>query len=62
VDIDAIRRRPGWETVDAVRDGRVYSIASADVLAPGPSLLRGLRTLHDIVQASVTGVPFHPSD
>jgi iron complex transport system substrate-binding protein len=62
VDVDAIRRRPGWETVDAVRDGRVYAIASADVLAPGPSLLRGLRTLHDIVQASVTGVPFHPSD
>ncbi len=62
VDLDAIRRRPGWEALEAVREGRVYSIASADILAPGPSLLRGLRTLHDIVQACVTGVPFQPPD
>lgn len=55
VDLDALRRRPGWETVDAVRTGRLYSLPSADLLAPGPSVLRGLRALHDIVQAWVAG-------
>jgi len=58
VDLEAIRRRPGWETLEAVRGGRVHAVPSADILAPGPSLLRGLRTLHDIVQAYIAGVPF----
>jgi iron complex transport system substrate-binding protein len=62
VDVEAIRCRPGWEATEAVREGRVHAIASADILAPGPSLLRGLRTLHDIVQAYVAGVPFEPAD
>jgi iron complex transport system substrate-binding protein len=55
VDLDAIRRRAGWSAVEAVRAGRVYAVPSADFLAPGPSLLRGLRRLHDIVQAWVAG-------
>jgi len=58
VDLDAIRRRPGWEGLEAVREGRVHAVSSADFLAPGPSLLRGLRTLHDIVQSYIAGVPF----
>jgi len=58
IDLEAIRRRPGWEALEAVREGRVYEIASADILAPGPSLLRGLRTVHDIIQAWVAGQPF----
>ncbi len=58
VDLDAIRRRPGWGAIEAVREGRLYALPSADVLVPGPSLLHGLRTLHDIVQACVAGEPF----
>lgn len=58
VDLGAIRNRPGWDALEAVRAGRVYAVPSADVLSPGPSLLRGLRTLHDIVQAFVAGVPY----
>jgi iron complex transport system substrate-binding protein len=58
VDLDAIRRRPGWEGIDAVRAGRIYALPAADVLVPGPSLLHGLRTLHEIVQAWVAGEPF----
>lgn len=61
VDLDAIRRRPGWETIDAVREGRVYAVPAADVLVPGPALLHGLRTLHDIVQACVAGEAFDSS-
>jgi iron complex transport system substrate-binding protein len=58
VDLEAIRRRPGWAGVEAVREGRVYAVPSADVLVPGPSLLHGLRTLHDMIQAFVTGEPW----
>jgi iron complex transport system substrate-binding protein len=60
VDIEAIRRRPGWESLEAVREGRLYAVPSADILAPGPSLLRGLRTVHDVIQAWVAGDPFKP--
>ncbi len=58
VDLDAIRRRPGWESIEAVREGRVHALPSADVLAPGPSLVAGLRSLHEIVQAWVDGQPY----
>ncbi|MBI4013723.1 MAG: cobalamin-binding protein [Candidatus Rokubacteria bacterium] len=58
VDLEAIRRRPGWEGLPAVREGRVYAVPADDILAPGPSLLRGLRTLHDVIQAWVAGQSF----
>lgn len=57
VDPDAIRRRPGWDGTAAVRTGRVHALPSADILAPGPSLVRGLRSLHEIVQSYVAGTP-----
>lgn len=57
VDLDAIRRRPGWSTVAAVRANRLYVLPSEDLLSPGPSLLVGLRSLHEIVQDYVTGPP-----
>ena len=55
VDLDAIRRRPGWSGIAAVRAGRVHSLPSGDVLSPGPSVVRGLRSLHELVQACVAG-------
>lgn len=51
VDGAAIARRPGWERVAAVRDGQIHELDGADVLVPGPSLVRGLRRIHEIVQA-----------
>jgi iron complex transport system substrate-binding protein len=56
VDLDAIRGRPGWSGITAVRTGRVHAIPSGDVLSPGPSVLQGLRALHELVQACVAGV------
>ena len=56
VDLDAIRGRPGWSGITAVRAGRVHALPSGDVLSPGPSILRGLRALHELVQACVAGV------
>lgn len=51
VDRDAIARRPGWNAVAAVRAGQIHELDGADVLAPGPSLMSGLRRIHEIVQA-----------
>jgi iron complex transport system substrate-binding protein len=55
VDLDAIRRRPGWSSITAIRSGRVHALPSGDVLSPGPSVARGLRGLHELVQACVAG-------
>jgi iron complex transport system substrate-binding protein len=51
--MDALVARPGWDGIAAVKTGRVFEIDGADVLVPGPSLLRGLRTMHEIVQQAL---------
>jgi iron complex transport system substrate-binding protein len=50
VDPAAIAGRPGWQEVDAVKAGRIHEVAGEDILSPGPSLLVGLRRIHEIVQ------------
>ena len=50
VDVDAIRTRPGWEAVTAVKSGRIHALDGADILSPGPSVVGGLRLIHEIVQ------------
>ena len=50
LDSAAIAGRAGWQEVDAVKAGRIYEIAGEDILSPGPSLLAGLRRIHEIVQ------------
>lgn len=50
VDVAAIEARAGWAGVSAVRAGRIHEIAGEDVLSPGPSLLHGLRRMHEIIQ------------
>jgi iron complex transport system substrate-binding protein len=52
-DLDAIRARPGWDRISAVRGGRIHEIDGADILSPGPSLMVGLRRLHDLVQEAL---------
>jgi iron complex transport system substrate-binding protein len=51
VDPAAIAGRPGWDRISAVRSGQIHEIDGADVLAPGPSLMIGLRRIHEIVQS-----------
>ena len=51
VDAAAIAARKGWSSVAAVRHRRIYEIAGEDVLSLGPSILHGLRRIHDIIQA-----------
>lgn len=45
-----IRQRPGWEVIPAVRHDHLYEIQSADILQPGPGLLKGFRQLREIIQ------------
>jgi iron complex transport system substrate-binding protein len=43
-----IQSRPGWDTVSAVRDDRIFEIKSTYILQPGPaSLTVGVRELHE---------------
>jgi iron complex transport system substrate-binding protein len=50
VDVGSIAARPGWSGIAAVKHGRVHEIDGADVLAPGPSLMVGLRRIHELIQ------------
>jgi iron complex transport system substrate-binding protein len=50
VDTAAIAARPGWSDMTAVRTGQLHEIDGADVLSPGPSLMVGLRKIHEIIQ------------
>jgi iron complex transport system substrate-binding protein len=51
VDPAAIARRPGWAAITAVKRGQIHEIDGADILSPGPSLMQGLRRIHEIIQA-----------
>jgi iron complex transport system substrate-binding protein len=52
---DLIRTRPGWETIDAVKNGHIYEVKSTYILQPGPAALtEGIRQLHKIL-AHVAG-------
>ncbi|HYE94521.1 MAG TPA: ABC transporter substrate-binding protein, partial [Terriglobales bacterium] len=51
VDVPAIAARAGWARVAAVRAGQIHELDGADVLSPGPSLMHGLRRVHEIIQA-----------
>ncbi|HUR90230.1 MAG TPA: ABC transporter substrate-binding protein [Ramlibacter sp.] len=47
---EKVAARAGWSEVNAVRDGRLYEIKSADILQPGPAALTdGVEQLHRIV-------------
>jgi iron complex transport system substrate-binding protein len=51
VDPAAIARRSGWDRIAAVKTGQIHEIDGADILAPGPSLMHGVRRIHEIIQA-----------
>jgi iron complex transport system substrate-binding protein len=50
VNKSAIRSRPGWMEIAAVRDGHIYEVKSTFILQPGPaSLTEGVRQLHTVL-------------
>ena len=49
-----IRKRDGWEQINAVRNNHIYEVKSAYILQPGPAALtEGLRQLHAILAHAV---------
>jgi iron complex transport system substrate-binding protein len=47
---EKVAARPGWENVNAVKNGQLFEIKSADILQPGPAALTdGVEQLHRIV-------------
>jgi iron complex transport system substrate-binding protein len=47
---ERVAARAGWQQVNAVRDGQLFEIKSADILQPGPAALTdGVEQLHRIV-------------
>jgi iron complex transport system substrate-binding protein len=54
-DLETIRNRPGWDRISAVREGHVHDVDGADILSPGPSMLTGLRRVHELVQETLRG-------
>jgi len=54
VNVEAIRTRPGWETISAVRAGHVHEAKSAIILQPGPAALTdGVAQLHALIADAV---------
>ena len=48
----AVKARPGWAGVPAVRDGELHEIKSSIILQPGPAALTdGVNVIHSIVAA-----------
>lgn len=46
----AVRERPGWADVPAVRDGELHEVKSSIILQPGPAALTdGVRELHRVI-------------
>jgi iron complex transport system substrate-binding protein len=46
----AVRERPGWQDVPAVRDGELHEVKSSIILQPGPAALTdGVRELHRVI-------------
>lgn len=45
VPLEKIAMRPGWQSLTAVREGRVYCINDEYLNTPGPTLLAGLHAL-----------------
>lgn len=54
-DLQTIRNRSGWDRISAVREGHVHEVDGADILSPGPSMLTGLRRVHELVQETLRG-------
>ena len=50
VNVDTIRGRAGWSSISAVKAGRIHEVDGADILSPGPSVMAGLRIIHEIIQ------------
>ena len=49
-----IYSRPGWESVDAVKTKKVFSIPDYYLNSPGPNLIEGLKILSHIIHQAIS--------
>ncbi len=57
---DAVRTRPGWQTVPAVRDGQLHEVKSSIILQPGPAALTdGVQALYRIISQWAAAAAAH---
>ena len=54
VNIESFKRRPGWESVPAVKTGRIYEVPGEIILHPGPSLIAGAKYINDIINTQAS--------
>jgi len=53
-----IAARPGWESVAALRDGRLFEVAASEILQPGPAALSdGVAALARAIGSVARGEP-----
>lgn len=62
VSFHRMAARSGWETISAFRYGRRVEIKAPYILPPGPSVLRGLRQMHQVIRAFSLDRPVLPSE
>lgn len=48
---EVVARRPGHETIPAVRNGRIHAVSEEFLGRPGPRLVEGYRALRDLIAA-----------
>lgn len=48
---DVVYRRPAWQSLEALRARRVFSVPEAYLGRPGPRLVEGVRALREVVAA-----------
>lgn len=52
-----VLRRPGWEQISAIQEGRVVAVDEILLNAPGPNLARGVHLLAGVIHPDVFTLP-----
>ena len=50
---ELVRRRPGWQSVPAVRAGQIHAISEEFLGRPGPRLVQGYHALRRLIEQHV---------
>ena len=48
-DIESIKKRPGWKTINAVKNNQVFSINQDTIVRPGPRNIEAIRELNKFI-------------
>jgi len=51
--VDEIAGRDGWQSISAVKNGRIYNADSNEISRPGPRIANAAKAFYDFVEAAV---------